>query len=253
MRLAYVLPGPLSLGHPAGKAELERRQDILQSWAAPGTVVVVREAAEGPPSIESAYEEYLSLAQTAGILRGLQDDGFDAAVIGCFGDPCLDALYEVTEGLVVVGPGDASFHLAAMLGERFGVVTVDDGIVGPIRRQVAGSGLAGRLAGVAVVKTPVLEMSGDVDELVARACAGAGELVAQGADTVVLGCMSMAFLDLGPRIEAELGVPVVNPVQAALLIAEGRARFGLRHSKRAYPLPRKLAAGASLPELYARP
>src|SRR3954453_6524128 len=189
MRLAYVLPGPLSLGHPAGKAELERRQDILQSWAAPGTVVVVREAAEGPPSIESAYEEYLSLAQTAGILRGLQDDGFDAAVIGCFGEPCLDALYGVTEGLVVAGPGDASFHLAAMLGERFGVVTVDDGIVGPIRRQVAGSGLAGRLAGVAVVKTPVLEMSGDVDELVARACAGARELVTQGADTVVLGCM----------------------------------------------------------------
>ncbi len=253
MRIAYVLPGPLSLGHPAGKQELVRRQEILQSWASPGTEVVVREVAEGPPSIESAYEEYLSLTQTAGLLLSLQDEGFDAAVIGCFGDPCLDALYEVTERLVVVGPGNASFHLAAMLGERFGVVTVDDGIVGPIRRQVAGSGLAERLAAVAVVQTPVLEMSGDVDDLVDRACAGAREVVAQGADTVVLGCMSMAFLDLGPRIEAEVGVPVVNPVQAGLLTAEGRARFGLRHSKRAYPLPRKVAAGAALRELYVHP
>ncbi|HEV7725508.1 MAG TPA: aspartate/glutamate racemase family protein [Modestobacter sp.] len=252
MRIAYVLPGPLSLRHPGGQQELKRRQEILQAWAAPGTTVVVREVAAGPPSIESAYEEYLSLAQTAGLLQTLQGEGFDAAIIGCFGDPCLDALYEVTEDLVVIGPGDASFHLAAMLGESFGVVTVDDGIVGPIRRQVAGSGLAARLAHVAVVSTPVLELSGNVDELVERACTGAREVVARGADTVVLGCMSMAFLDLGPLIEAAVGVPVVNPVQAALMLAEGRARFGLRHSKRAYPLPRKVAAGASLADLYVR-
>ncbi|MCW2509162.1 MAG: Asp/Glu racemase [Modestobacter sp.] len=252
MRIAYVLPGPLSLRHPGGAKELQRRQEILQGWAAPGTTVVVRQVTEGPPSIESAYEEYLSLAQTAGLLQQLQGEGFDAAVIGCFGDPCLDALYEVTEQLVVVGPGDASFHLAAMVGESFGVVTVDDGIVGPIRRQIAGSGLADRLAGVAVVETPVLEMSDDVGELVGRACAGARQLVDRGADTIVLGCMSMAFLDLGPLIEAEVGVPVVNPVQAGLMTAEGRARFGLRHSKRAYPLPRKVAAGASLADLYVR-
>ena len=252
MRIAYVLPGPLSLRHPGGQQELQRRQQILQAWAAPGTTVVVHQSAEGPPSIESAYEEYLSLAQTAGLLHELQDEGFDAAVIGCFGDPCLDALYEVTERLVVVGPGDASFHLAAMIGQRFGVVTVDDGIVGPIRRQVAGSGLADRLAGVSVVRTPVLEMSDDLDELVERASAGAQELVDRGADTIVLGCMSMAFQDLGPLIEARVGVPVVNPVQAALMTAEGRARFGLRHSKLAYPLPRKIAAGASLADLYVR-
>jgi hypothetical protein len=36
------------------------------------------------------------------------------------------------------------------------------------------------------------------------------------------------------------------------MTAEGRARFGLRHSKLAYPLPRKIAAGASLADLYVR-
>ncbi|MCW2616925.1 MAG: Asp/Glu racemase, partial [Modestobacter sp.] len=72
MRIAYVLPGPLSLRHPGGDEELQRRQEILQGWAAPGTTVVVRQVTEGPPSIESAYEEYLSLAQTAGLLQQLQ-------------------------------------------------------------------------------------------------------------------------------------------------------------------------------------
>jgi allantoin racemase len=70
------------------------------------------------------------------------------------------------------------------------------------------------------------------------------ELVEQrGADTLVLGCMSMAFLDVTAELEAELGVPVVNPARSALKVAEALVGSGLRHSKRAYPLPPKFASG----------
>ena len=44
-------------------------------------------------------------------------------------------------------------------------------------------------------------------------------------------------------------MPVVNPVHAALAVAEGRARFRMRHSKTAYPVPRKVAAGSRLSSL----
>ena len=60
-----------------------------------------------------------------------------------------------------------------------------------------------------------------------------------GADVLVLGCMSMAFLpgiceDLGRRV----GVPVVNPVIAALKTAEALVAMKLSHSKAAWPPPK---------------
>ena len=158
MKISYVIPGPMSQG-PLGPREVARRQDILRGWAAPGVEVSVRECPQGPASIESAYEEYLSVAGLAAVLTELEEQQqADAAIVGCFGDPGLDALYEVTSSLPVVGPGEASMHFACMLGRAFGIITVADGVVGPIERMAAHAGLDGRLAGVAVVNTPVLAL-----------------------------------------------------------------------------------------------
>ena len=55
---------------------------------------------------------------------------------------------------------------------------------------------------------------------------------------MVLGCAGMA--DLCERLSAELGVPVIDGVAAAVVMAEGLVRMGLRTSKRgdyAFPLP----------------
>ena len=56
---------------------------------------------------------------------------------------------------------------------------------------------------------------------------------------VETGRMSPAIC-LGLR---ELGVPVVNPLRAALRMAELLVSSGLSHSKRTYPTPRKIAEG----------
>ena len=62
--------------------------------------------------------------------------------------PGLDALYEVTSSLPVVGPGEASMHFACMLGRPFGIITVADGTAYPVPRKVAaGSRLSSLLAG----------------------------------------------------------------------------------------------------------
>lgn len=115
----------------------------------------MRDVPSGPASIESAYEEHVSVEQTARLVTRLGAEGADALILGCYGDPGLDALCELTERAVVVGPGAASAHLAAMLGHRFGIVTVAEGVVHPLRRLVADAGLAGLLAGIAVVGVPV--------------------------------------------------------------------------------------------------
>ncbi|MGH3342705.1 MAG: aspartate/glutamate racemase family protein [Carbonactinosporaceae bacterium] len=252
MRIVYAIPGPMSRTS-LGRQEVERRGAMLQGWASPGTAVDIRDAPRGPASIESAYEEYLSVPESAQLVARAEDEGYDAAILGCFGDPGLDALREVTGRMAVVGPGEAAFHLAAMLGERFGIVTVTQGVVNPLRQLAARCGLAGKLAGVAVVDTPVLDLAEDTGKTLRRMGEAGRRLVAErDADAIVLGCMSMAFLDVTADIEADLDIPVVNPAKAALKTAEALVGCGLRHSKRAYPRPAKLDRGtaSTLAELH---
>lgn len=243
MRVIYVIPGPMSRTH-LGPKEVERRGACLAGWAAPGTDVSIRDVATGPASIESAYEEYLSVPAAAEAMLAAEADGYDGAILGCFGDPGIDAIRELTTRMVVVAPGAAACHLAAMVGERFGIITVTQSIVNPLRHLVTAIGLRDKLAGIDVVETPVLELASNHAETLERMVSAGKRLIEdRDADSLVLGCMTMAFLDATAELEDRLGVPVVNPAKAALKVAEALVGTGLRHSKRAYPVPPKLATG----------
>jgi allantoin racemase len=45
--------------------EVARRAKLLKRWASPGTDVDIRGANQGPRSIESQFEEYLSIPAAA--------------------------------------------------------------------------------------------------------------------------------------------------------------------------------------------
>ena len=243
MRVIYVIPGPMSRTH-LGSEEVERRGACLAGWAAAGTEVAIKDVSTGPASIESAYEEYLSVPATAEAMLTAEADGYDGAILGCFGDPGIDAMRELTTLMVVVAPGAAACHLAAMVGERFGIITVTKSIVNPLKHLVTAIGLRDKLAGIDVVETPVLELASNHAQTLERmVSAGRRLIVEKEADSLVLGCMTMAFLDVTAELEERLGVPVVNPAKAALKVAEALIGTGLRHSKLAYPVPPKLATG----------
>ena len=248
-RIAYVTPGPMHLTS-LGEAELERRQAKLAGWTAPGTTVTVRPVQCGPASIESMYEEYVSVAPTGALLHEIQSENVHAAIVGCFGDPGLDGLREVTD-MLVVGPGGASIALATTLGHRFSVVTVTASIVAGIRRMVWEAGALDNLASIRYIETSVLAVNEDPDAALDRMLVEArAALDEDGADTLVLGCMSMGFLDVAEQMTAALGVPVINPAKAALKLAEATVSLGLTHSRRAYHRPPKLVDGAKPEELF---
>jgi allantoin racemase len=234
-RILYLVPGPLSRSRGAG--ELERRRSHLQEWAAPGVAVGIAENPDGPPSIESAYEEYVSVPGSFAVATKAQDEGYDALILGCFGDPGLDGFRELLD-VPIVGPFEASVHAACQLGHRFGVVTVLDSIVAPLHKLARVAGLDSRVAAITAVDVPVLELGGHSVEAVREGC---HRVLAAGADTIVLGCMSMAFLGVAEQLSEELGVPVINPARTALKTAELLLGSGLAHSRRAFPVPPKLA------------
>ena len=245
MRLRYIIPGPMSQS-VLGQAELNRRSELLKAWAAPDVEITVNDVATGPAAVESTYDEYLGVPGCCEAVLTAERAGADGIIVGCFGDPGLDALREITTRAVVVGPGAAAFHWACLLGERIGVITPLEGTAGPIRRLVVRQGIMSALAGIEVAGTTILDVNRDPLGTWPRIEGAGKRLVDHGADVVVLACMSMGFRDFTAELEASLGVPVVNPVRASLALAEGFVRARQMHSKRAYPTPPNSTTGCQV-------
>lgn len=246
MKIVYVVPGPMD------QQELERRGGILKKWAAQDTEVAIRRVDEGPASIESMYEEYLSIPATTELVYELEQEGFDVAILGCAGDPGLDGMREVTSKMLVVGPGQTSYQTAAMLCHRFSVITIADSMIDVSYDLGYKAGVLAKLASVRSVDVPVLELANNRDKTMEKMIKeGQLAMKEDRAQVLVLGCMSMGFLEVAEELQEELGIPVINPSRVGLAMAESLARSGLTHSKKAFTLPPKLASGKvkSLQEL----
>ena len=238
MRILYLIPAPASKGI-LGMPELARRRDILQKHAWSGSEVIVRDTEQGPLSIESSYEEYLAIPGAMEEITKAEEEGIDTVIIGCFGDPGLDAARELVS-IPIIGPAECSMHLAAMLGYSFSVLTVVENVVPLIRRIALVSGLDSRIASVRTLEIPVLSLSGAREQTLQRLLeVGKKAIQEDKADTLVLGCMSLAFLEVTDELSSRLGVPVVNPALASLKMAESLVEMRLAHSKKAFPQPPK--------------
>src|SRR5438045_9798604 len=112
-----------------GADEVVRRRDFLRQCAALTVNVDVRSLGEGPASIESAWEAALVVPALCEAVVRAQAEGFSAVIVGCFSDPGLDALRELT-AIPIVGPGAAALHLGAPLGTRFPIISPLDSAPG---------------------------------------------------------------------------------------------------------------------------
>lgn len=249
MKIVYVVPGPMD------DNELKRRGSLLKEWATSGSQVDIVNVLEGPASIESMYEEYLSIPATAKLIFEMEKKGYDAAILGCAGDPGLDAMREITTKMLVIGPGQTSMIAAAMLGHKFSVLTIEDSLIPSSYELAYKAGVLEKLASVVPVNIPVLELKVNKERSLKKIIKSAKKAVIEDrADVLVLGCMSMGFLNIAEEIEREVGVPVVNPSKVGLKMAEALVGSRLMHSNKAFATPPKISSGrvTNLDDLYIK-
>lgn len=152
--------------------------------------------------------------------------GADAVLIGCFGDPGLDALREVAP-VPVLGLADAA--AAAAGGRRFGVVTGGAAWKPMLEEFFASRGVGAQLAGVRTVAPSGGEIARDPEAalaLLASACRASAE--EDGAELVILGGAGLA--GLAARLVGRVPVPVLCSVEEgvrAAIAALGRGPAGL--------------------------
>ena len=197
-----------------------------QAAARPGTTVTTVHPTMGPASIESHYDEALAVP---GVLAEIaRDPDADGYVLACFGDPGLDAARELATG-PVVGIAEAAMRTASYLGRGFSVVTTLGRTRGRALDLAEHYGCARACLAVRAVEIPVLDLEDPgAAAAVTKECAAA--VAEDGCDAIVLGCAGMA--DLAARVSAEIGVPVVDGVAAAVRTVESLVAMGLRTEDR---------------------
>ncbi|MET0931721.1 MAG: aspartate/glutamate racemase family protein, partial [Aeromicrobium sp.] len=194
--------------------------------AGPGVTITAVNPSSGPVSIESHYDDAMSVP---GVLTEIATDDADAYVIACFGDPGLLAARELATG-PVIGIAEAAMRTAAYLGRGFSVVTTLERTVGHTWDLARAYGLEHHCRGVHATGIPVVELETDPEAYATVLGAARTALDVDGSDVIVLGCAGMA--DLCARLQADLGVPVVDGVAAATLMARSLVELGLGTSKR---------------------
>ncbi|AQA25982.1 asp/Glu/Hydantoin racemase family protein [Rhodococcus sp. MTM3W5.2] len=213
-------------------------EGCARAVAGPGTLVEAVSPRMGPASIESHYDEALSVP---GLLEEIalgEAAGVDGYVIACFGDPGLQAARELASG-PVLGIAEAAMHAASFLGRGFSVVTTLGRTAGRARDLAEQYGMSRFCRGVHACEIAVLDLETDpaAREVITEACRAA--LERDGSDAIVLGCAGMA--DLCGSVSAEIGAPVVDGVAAATVLVQSLVTLGLRTGPRgefARPLPK---------------
>jgi allantoin racemase len=192
----------------------------LGPWRmAGGPVIECVTLAEGPPGIEAQADVEQVVAPICRLVRARDDAA--ALVIACFSDPGLHAAREATSR-PVFGIAECGLLTALTLGERFGILAILATSVPRHLRYVRQLGLSSRLAGDLPLGLGVVELAA-VDRTFAR-MVEVGERLRDdhGADVLVLGCAGMA--QYRKALAGALGIPVVDPTQAAVTMAIGAVR-----------------------------
>lgn len=216
MKICYLLPG---IG--LSPAERQRRQGILNTIAARGTSVEVHQVADGPRAIENAIDEYKAMPQVLDFIIRNQPN-FDGFIIGCAGDTGLEGAREQSRK-PVVGPGESSILLGAIGDRRFSMITISNERARIKRRLVREAGLdEHRLVSSHALELHVLDLYTDARATQRLLIAAMNDAKAKGAEVMLIGCMSVAFMSpelLGEAV-AETGLKLVNPIVAAVKLAE---------------------------------
>ena len=174
--------------------------------------------AEGPPGIETQAHIDGVVAPLLSHCASLEPQA-SAFVIACFSDPGLVALREHSAH-PVLGIAESAVLTALTLGERFGILSILSGSIPRHARYLNAIGVRGRLAGDRALELGVAELTEQDRTFDRLREVGSTLRDRDGANVLILGCAGMA----GYRadLEAELGLPVIDPCQAAAAMAIGQ-------------------------------
>jgi len=170
----------------------------------------------GPPAIES--DEDVVAAVEPMIDTALKHPA-DAYVVACFSDPGIREMRATLEA-PVFGIAESAVLAAMSRGRNVGVISAVDEAVPRHDRYWDRIGVRPRVVRDVATGRGVLDL--ESEQAYDDVLEAGRELAESGADVVVLGCTGMTHLRA--RLQGDLGLPVVEPCQAAVTFAASALR-----------------------------
>jgi allantoin racemase len=188
-----------------------------------GPEIVCATLDDGPYGVESQADVD---SVTMPLRRLVESDNSSAAfVIACYSDPGLHVCREGTDR-PVFGIAECGVLTAMTRAETFGVIAIAQRSIRRHIRYLRQMGLMDRLAGERPLNMSVAETASGDGTLAKMIEVGRALKDEDGAGAIVMGCAGMARLRR--PLEDALGIPVIDPTQAAVAMALGAVQFS-RH------------------------
>lgn len=186
--------------------------------AASSVPIEARTLTQGPPGIETQAHVDGVVAPLLEHCAAFENDA-SAFVVACYSDPGLAALREQS-ARPVIGIAEASILTAMTFGQRFGIISILSKSVPRHMRYVGAMGVMDRLAADLPLELGVLELADETRTFERLKAVGEALRDTAMADVVILGCAGMTAFRTD--LEQHLGLPVIEPCQAAVAMAIGQ-------------------------------
>lgn len=203
--------------NPVGTSQWDLAdKEHLRRFARRDTVVTVASLSRGPKSIEDYRSKALVCPEILK-LASKNAHKYDAMFVNCFGDPCVDALREVTN-IPVLGVGETSMMMGSLLGDKFAVISPTRSTAHQVESNARRMGLEIGTFSVVALEIPVLQLERNRARTIREIVKVAKKCLSNGAEVIVLGCTGMAYMadEIRRRIEA----PLIEPASITLKVAE---------------------------------
>ena len=177
---------------------------------------------EGPPGIETQQHVDGVIPHLLHLVREREAE-YSAFVIACYSDPGLHSVREAT-AKPVLGISECGILTALTLGQKFGVIAILQKSIPRHLRYMGAMGVMDRLAAELPVGLAVTELSDEKKTFGRMVDVATALRDVHGANVIVMGCAGMARYR--KPLQDALGLPVVEPSQAAVGMAIARVRLG---------------------------
>lgn len=184
--------------------------------AAPDATIEAWTSHDGPPAIQGPEDGEACIPPLLKLVERASRAGARLIVIACADDTGLTEARTLAT-CPVIGIGQAAYHLAALAGPRFSVITTLPVSTPVLEDNIAAYGLAGQLAKIRASGVPVLALETDRDASTEQVLATIRHAQAEDdIQSVVLGCAGMSHVPeaAGPDIT----VRMIDGVKAAVQI-----------------------------------
>jgi allantoin racemase len=208
------------------------REDAAKSYASADVEVGIISVAARPFDGLGPAEIQAAAGLFHDAFRQAEREGYDAVVPLGMLDLGVDGGRSAVD-IPVIGPLHAALHVAAQVGEHFGIVCYHPSAIPRHRAQCIAYGMEHFIAGRRASGFYLQHIAQNRDRMIESFLAAARDLIEKdGADVIIPQGITQCPVQMNPKwLSKELGVPVVEGIGAPIRMAAMLAQLGITQSR----------------------